>query len=235
MSPEAAHGGIPLLTERSTIRSAFTMVNERKTENIVRSKLREADYYSSLGVVVEEQKSDSQRIAKLLKNASKKGAGQGYPEFIISSETLSDFLIVIECKADPTKHVSKDGDRYAEYAVDGVLLYAAFLSKAFDVLAIAVSGETTATLRMSHYLHLRGASQPVEFVTPDIIPFNAFYEKVTHSDIKFRQDYDALLSFSRELNENLQAKKIKEAHRGLLICGILVALENAAFKRSFRV
>jgi type I restriction enzyme M protein len=88
---------------------------------------------------------------------------------------------------------------------------------------------------MSHYLHLRGASQPVEFVTPDIIPFNAFYEKVTHSDIKFRQDYDALLSFSRELNENLQAKKIKEAHRGLLICGILVALENAAFKRSFRV
>ena len=162
----------------------------------------------------------------MLKNASKKGAGQGYPEFIISSETLSDFLIVIECKADPTKHVSKDGDRYAEYAVDGVLLYAAFLSKAFDVLAIAVSGETTATLRMSHYLHLRGASQPVEFVTPDIIPFNAFYEKVTHSDIKFRQDYDALLSFSRELNENLQAKKSRKLTVGFLYAEFLLPLRT---------
>ena len=30
---------------------------------------------------------------------------------------------------------------YKEYAVDGVLLYSSFLSKTYDVLSIAVSGE----------------------------------------------------------------------------------------------
>ena len=34
---------------------------------------------------------------------------------------------------------------------------------------------------------------------------------------------------------NYKAAKIKEAHRGLLICGILVALENEAFRKSFKV
>ena len=57
-----------------------------------------------------------------------------------------------------------------------------------------------------------------------------FYEQ-----IKFRQDYDELIAFSRDLNEQLQAEKIKEAHRGLLICGILVALGNEAFKQSYKV
>lgn len=54
------------------------------------------------------------------------------------------------------------------------------------------------------------------------------------SDIKFKQDYDALIAFSRDLNEELHAKRIKEAHRGLLICGILVALKNEAFRKSFK-
>ena len=58
---------------------------------------------------------------------------------------------------------------------------------------------------------------------------------VKHSEMKERQDYDALLAFSRDLNEQLQVAKIKESQRGLLICGILVALENEAFKNSFRV
>ncbi|MBA7579437.1 Restriction enzyme BgcI subunit alpha [subsurface metagenome] len=161
--------------------------------------------------------------------------GAGYPEFIITSRVHSDFLIVIECKADEIKHISKDGDRYAEYAVDGVLLYASFLSKEFDVLAVAVSGQTQSTLLVSHYLHLQGTEQAVEFPTSSILSFDAYYDKMISSDIKFRQDYDTLIAFSRDLNEELHAKKIKEAHRGLLICGILVALENEAFRNSFRV
>lgn len=210
------------------------MVNERKTEGIVRSKLADAGYFASEDIVVEEQKSDSPRIAKLVKYASKKGGGPGYPEFIISSRAHSDFLAVIECKADETKHISKEGDRYAEYAVDGVLLYASFLSKEFDVLAIAVSGQAESTLRVSYYLHLQGAAQAVEFPNAEFLSFDAYYDKMIRSDIKFRQDYDTLIAFSRELNEELHAKRIKEAHRGLLICGILVALENEAFRKSFK-
>jgi len=211
------------------------MVNERKTESIVRTKLTDAGYFNSEDVLVEEQKSDFTRIAKLLKNASKKGGGPGYPEFIISSRAHSDFLIVIECKADEANHISKEGDRYTEYAVDGVLLYASFLSKEFHVLAIAVSGQTESALRVSHYLHLQGASQAVEFPIAEFLSFDSYYDKVLRSDVRFRQDYDALIAFSLDLNEELHAKKIKEAHRGLLICGILVALDNDAFRKSFKV
>ena len=211
------------------------MVNERKTESLVRSRLRVAGHFDDSDVRVEEQKSDFPRINKLLRRASKKGNGPGYPEFIISSETYSDFLIVIECKADETKHVSEDGNRYAEYAVDGALLYADFLSKDFDVLAIAVSGQTESTLRISHFLHLHGAPKAVEFPLTGIVSFGEYFEKVIHSEIKVHQDYDALLAYSRDLNEQLQVARIKEAHRGLLICGILVALDNKAFRKSFGV
>ncbi|MCK4793441.1 MAG: N-6 DNA methylase, partial [Desulfobacteraceae bacterium] len=100
---------------------------------------------------------------------------------------------------------------------------------------IAVSGQTQSTLRVSHYLHLQGTGRAVEFPTVAILSFDSYYDKMMRSDIKFRQDYDALIAFSRDLNEELHAKKIKEAHRGLLICGILVALENEAFRNSFRV
>ena len=113
------------------------MANERKTENIVRKHFTHFENEC----LIEEQKSENPKIDKLLKNASKKGEGAGYPEFIISFSNYPDFLIVIECKADPSKHESKTRDKYAEYAVDGVLLYSSFLSKEFDVLSIAVSGE----------------------------------------------------------------------------------------------
>ena len=105
------------------------MANERKTETITR------EHFSKFldSIDIEEQRSDNPKIDKLLKTASKKGGGKGYPEFIISYKTNPDLLIVIECKADITKHESKDHNKYSEFAVDGVLLYASYLSKAFDV------------------------------------------------------------------------------------------------------
>ena len=104
------------------------MANERKTEQIVRKHFEKfADK-----LIIEEQKSDNPIIDKLLKTASKKGTGKGYPEFIISFKENSELLIVVECKADVTKHESKNRVKYSEYAVDGVLLYASYLSKSFD-------------------------------------------------------------------------------------------------------
>ncbi|MBE3117724.1 MAG: N-6 DNA methylase [Candidatus Atribacteria bacterium] len=210
------------------------MANERKTEALVRKRLQRLGYFKDTNLIVEEQQSDNPRIAKLLKNASKKGAGQGYPEFIISSKEVSEFLIVIECKADPRKHASKSRDKYGEYAVDGVLLYASFLSKEFDVLAVAVSGATEAAFKISQHLHLRGAHAPVDVQDKDIRSFADSHNMVLRNPAKFRQDYDSLLAYSRELNEKLQAKKIQEAQRSMLVCGVLVALGNTPFVKSFK-
>ncbi|HEV7506489.1 MAG TPA: N-6 DNA methylase [Thermoanaerobaculia bacterium] len=211
-------------------------MNERKTEDLVEARLRRCGYYlPNSGVVVEKQRSDTPRIQKLLENASKQGGGVGKPEFLIHSSSHPDFLIVIECKASPQRHASATRDHYSAYAVDGALLYASFLSKEFDVLAIAVSGQTEATYRISHFFHVRGTPKAVGFAgARDVLPIDEYYESFLHSEPKFRQDYDALLDYSRILNNTLQARKITEAQRGFLISGILIALQSKAFKDSFR-
>ena len=52
------------------------MVNERKTETIVRSRLRGVGYFEDADIAVEEQKSDYPRIAKnSLKKCIQEGIG----------------------------------------------------------------------------------------------------------------------------------------------------------------
>jgi len=209
------------------------MANERKTENIVRKYLTKNGYFGNAEIVVEEQQSDFALVNKLLSNASKKGTGKGYPEFIIRSKDYSDFIIIIECKADPKKHESINLDKYSEFAVDGVLLYASFLSKEFDVLAIAVSGENEAELKVSQFLYLKETHKSHKFLGNEILPLNDYYNAFLQSEMKFNQDYLKLLGYTKELNGLLHSKKIKEAKRSLLISGILIALQNTAFKNSF--
>lgn len=204
-------------------------MNERKTEIITR------EYFSKFldSVYIEEQRSDNPKIDKLLKTASKKGGGKGCPEFIISYKTNPDLLIVIECKADVTKHESKDRDKYSEFAVDGALLYASYLSKGFDVLAIAVSGETKQSLRISHFLHLRDEKKATPIFGDKFLSVDDYLNGYLKSPEKFRQDYNSLLDFTKQLNEKLHTYKILESQRSLLISSILIALENTAFKRSY--
>lgn len=140
--------------------NSVKMVNEAKTEFIVRDHFVSDPLYKKKDFIIEGKKSDNLRIKKLLKNASKIGGGDGYPDFIISIKKEFNFLIVVECKADIRKHESKELDKYSEYAVDGVLLYSSYLSKEFDVLSIAVSGENKDELKVSHFLQLMGEDKP---------------------------------------------------------------------------
>ena len=82
------------------------MGNERITEDIVREHFKNDNLFKTNKVILEEQSSKNTRINALLKNASKSGSGKGYPEFIIQYNEKSNVLIVVECKADITKHQS---------------------------------------------------------------------------------------------------------------------------------
>lgn len=205
------------------------MANERKTEIIVRNHFNQ--YLTEIDI--EEQKSDFAKINKLLKTASKRGTKQGYPEFIITFKNNSDFVILIECKANISKHTSVDRNRYSEFAVDGVLLYSSYLSKDFDVLAIAVSGENISELKVSHFLQLKGEKNAIEIFGDQLLPASDYLNGYLNSPEKFRQDYMTLLDFSKELNEELHSHKILESQRSLLISCILIALENPAFRASY--
>ncbi|MBS4034386.1 MAG: N-6 DNA methylase [Ignavibacterium sp.] len=204
-------------------------MNERKTENIVRKHFQKFSM-----IKIEEQKSDNPKINKLLRNASKKGNGPGYPEFIITFKNDSDFIIVVECKSSIKKHVSPEGNKYSEFAVDGVKLYGSYLTKEFNVLAIAVSGEKISEIKVSHFLFLKNSSDAIPIFSNKLIDPDSYLTGFKHSPQKFSYDYEKLLIFSKELNETLHAHKVKESQRSLLISGILIALENKAFKKSYK-
>jgi len=204
--------------------------NERKTESIVRKHF-EAFLDE---IVLEEQSSDNPKIKKLLSTASKSGLGCGFPEFIIQYKDNPDFIIVIECKADITKHESFSRDKYKDFSVDGALLYSSYLSKEFDVLSIAVSGENNTNKRISHFLQVKGDKKAVEIFSDKLLSADDYLNGYIKSPEKFRQDYEKLLTFSKDLNDKLHSHKIVESDRGLLISCILIALENKAFSKSYK-
>lgn len=206
------------------------MTNERKTESIVRDHF----YKFKDEIFIEEQSSDSPNINKLLTLASKKGTGKGFPEFIIRLKKYPDLLIVVECKAESSKHVSNSLNKYSEYAVDGALLYSSYLSKEFDVLSIAVSGESEPSVKVSHYLQLKGETSAISQFSNKLLPPNDYLEGYFKSPQKFRQDYEKLIVFSKNLNEKMHGYKILESDRSLLLSCILIALENRAFLISYK-
>jgi type I restriction-modification system DNA methylase subunit len=206
------------------------MANERKTENIVRDHFRK----DAKQILIEEQISDSPKIKKLLSTASKAGSGSGYPEFIIQVKENSELIIIVECKAKIEKHESVNRDNPKEYAVDGALLYASYLSRDYDVLSIAVSGEKKSNIKISHFLQLKGENKAIQKFGGKLLSIDNYLEGYIKSPEKLRQDYNSLIMFSRDLNKKLHKNKILESDRSLLISCVLIALENKAFLKSYK-
>ena len=211
------------------------MANEAKTSQIFRKLLKEKGYYDDKDVIVEEQQTDNKKLAKLLQNASKSGAGKGFPDFIITCGRYPDLVIVVECKADTKYHESTTLDSYREYAIDGALLYASFVSKEYDVIAIGFSGEKESLTRLSHYIQLNGEKDYHQlFNEGELLDMNSYHNGLMQSTYKFNQDFNKLIDYTKEVNEELQNKKIKERLRALLISGILIALKNERFKAEYK-
>ncbi len=206
-------------------------MSERKTEGFVR---RHFEQYPT-AVEVEEQGSENPHVAKLLSKASKSGSGgPGRPEFLLHFQQEVELIGVVECKASPLNHQSANLDQPEHYAVDGALHYARHLSKRYDVLAVAVSGTTKDSLRVSHFLHFRGDDDASQILGTRLLPPDDYVRAYRGSDAKYRQDYEALQTFIRALNDRLQAHKVPEGRRALLISSILIALERPAFRNSYR-
>ena len=202
-------------------------MSERVTEQIVRQHLHK--YALPVGAMVWEQVFPNQRVQELLKKASKTGKqGVGRPEFVVRFEDQSDFLMVVECKADPAKHESRGGDRPADFAVDGVLHYAKHLSQGFNVLAIAVSGMSPGLLSVSHFWHLQGESgpKPADFPAGNLHPLGQYLSGYRKHGIPRRHGLYALDKLARDLNSRMHHLKITPADRTLLVSAILIALQE---------
>lgn len=234
--------------------------NERNTENLVREALRGFDYYDPANSIsVEEQKSVVESIKRLLKNGSKsKGGGSGYPEFLVSNAKTPDFLIVFECKASAGDHESplvsrvlsgvpleEDEEaaakRLQRFAVDGALHYASLLSKEYNVIAVAVSGETKQSAKISAYLHAKGAGKPKALLSKtndqpitQILPWHDFVDHAVFDPAVRQTRLADLMAFARDLHVFMRDHaKLTESEKPLLVSGTLIALRNPAFAASY--
>jgi type I restriction enzyme M protein len=216
--------------------------NERDTENLVRNALRELGYYQEKRTTrVEEQKSEIEAVKRLLKSAGKAGhGGRGAPEFIVSDSENPDFLVIVECKALVKHHESPERDDPVGFAVDGALHYAATLSKDFNVIAVAVSGQSKSQMKVSTFLHPKGAPSSKELRTKsdapidNIVTWNDYVEHGTFDPAVQALRHDELMAFSRDLHDFMRDHaKLTENEKPLLVSGTLIALQNKAFAKSF--
>ena len=207
------------------------MGNERKTEAIVRNHFQK--FLDE--IFLEEQVSEVSKIQNILSKASKSGSGKhGRPEFIIRFSDVSDLVCVIECKATTLQHQSQGVKKSTEFAVDGVLHYASHLSKGFDVLAIAASGDSEDFFKVSHFLHLKDQLEPTIIFGNELLPPSDYIKGYFNDPIKYRQDFESLHNFISKLNQRLHIDKVVEAERAILISALLISLDRRSFKDGYR-
>ena len=207
------------------------MPNERITEDFVRDWFKRDPLFSA--IKLDEQKASVGRAKQCLAIASKSLTGKsGAPEFIITFPALPDDLIVVECKADAKFHKSADGKNPATHAVDGALHYSSFLSKEYNVISIAVSGDPKKPKISSFYQkkgHTEVISEDQELLSVYSY-ITRFKGEVQAKSIKSAE----ITKTAIELNEELNDYSIVEYERCTLVSAILLALQDEAFKDSYK-
>ena len=103
--------------------------------------------------------------------------------------------------------------KHADYAVDGALLYASFLSKEFDVLAIGISGEEEHRFKMSHYLHLKEDKKAYPLFDDIILTVKEYFDGINQSNYKFNQDYAKLIAYT-----NSERDTSRKENQGVSAC-----------------
>lgn len=208
------------------------MKNERITEDFVRDHFKNDPLFSAIRL--DEQKPSIAKAKRCLAKASKNLTGKGgSPEFIISFPALPDDIIVVECKADPKFHKSDDGQYPASYAVDGVLHYSAFLSQEYNVISIAVSGNALGKLKISTFYQKMGQPEVSEEGSTllDVFSYiSRFKGDEQAQSIESAEITKTAIDLNRELNDY----SIVEYERCTLVSAILLALQDGAFKASYK-
>lgn len=209
------------------------MANERLTESIVREHFKNDALFKS--IKFEEQKSLNKAISQLLIGQSKTGGkGNGAPEFIISFPTDSRYLIIVECKANPYFHESPNRNKIKDYAVDGVLHYAKALSKAYEVIAIAVSGETNEELIISHFLWKKGLDSYEELVEDkQLLPIDSYLHLFANEQFSDNLRNVDIVSKAIELNEEYNSYSIPEQTRNTMVSAMLLSLIHDPFRLAY--
>lgn len=166
-----------------------------------------------------------------------KGNGKAKPEYVITFNDDIHTIIVVECKNSAKKHCSTSLNRPSGFAVDGVLYYAKFLKQEYNVIAIAVSGTNVENMKVDTYYWQQG--QELYLVlkkAKDIIlePKN-YIELIKGNKLQKAYSLDEIRNTAIDLHNSLREIKVNEAHKPIFIAGILIALNDDDFSKSYSV
>ena len=164
-----------------------------------------------------------------------KSKGKAKPEFIITFNDDLNTIIVVECKNKINKHISKNLDSPNSYAVDGVLYYAKYLKEEYNVIAVAISGVSKEKIRVNTFYWAKNSTEFNEIKkAKDIIlePKN-YLELIKGKKLQKAYSLDEIRETAIEMHDYLREIKVTERHKPIFIAGILIALNDEDFLKSY--
>lgn len=237
--------------------------SEETTKGLTADVLRDIiDYPSNQNIKVDGItwfKEDSYKgtdynwLSTVFEKASKKQSmeNKGTPDFIVTKDN-SNIIVVIECKAktsDHSKYSNLDdykvngfgtSDDTAKYAIDGALWYASFLSDKYDVIAIAVSGQTLIENRITSFVWPKnGAGLDIELLADGLLqnemqPINKYekdievvLERYTATEAEVKKE---LRRYTLSCANFLRSNGIEDNSKAGFVSAIILGLTNQESK-----
>ena len=170
-----------------------------------------------------------------LKDLTQGGNGKAKPEYIITFNDDIHTIIVVECKNSAKKHSSANLDCPNAFAVDGVLYYAKFIKEEYNVIAVAISGTTTVNMKVDAFHWLRGQDtySPLKKAKDIILEPKNYIKLVKGEKLQKAYSLDEIRNTAIEMHNCLREIKVVEAHKPIFIAGILIALSDEDFSKSY--
>ena len=121
------------------------------------------------------------------------------------------------------------------FAVDGVLYYAKFLKEEYNVVAIAVSGTTTQNMKVDTFYWMRGHDKYtiLEKAKDIILEPQNYIELIKGNKLKKAYSLDEIRNTAIDMHNSLREIKVTESHKPVFIAGILIALNDEDFSKSY--
>ena len=224
------------------------MPHEQYTESLTLNEMKCNIGENNFGYVFPQGDVNSvDKIENMLKKAGGKpkecalndftqgGSGKAKPEYIITFNDDINTIIVVECKPSVSKHCSEKIDRPNGFAVDGALYYAKFLKEEYNVIAVAVSGTNKENMKVNSYYWIKGQDTFSELIkAKDIILEPKNYIKLIKGE-KLQKAYslDEIRNTAIDMHNYLREIKVTEAHKPIFIAGILIALNDDDFSKTY--
>lgn len=229
-------------------KGTWTMAVEKYTESLTLKQMNCVIGENRFGYVFPQgDVSGIDKIEKLMKQAGGKpkecdledylqgGKGKARPEYIITFHDDTQTIIVVECKNSIRKHCSQSINRPNGFAVDGVLYYAKFLKQEYNVVAIAISGTTVQKMKVDTYYWEHGQNEytRLEKVKDIILEPENYLKLVKGEKLKKAYSLDEIRNTAIDMHNALREIKVTETHKPIFVAGILIALNDRDFSKSY--